>query len=195
MILLGSTIIKAPVVSIQTGAVIGETLRAIIDPAKLNIEAYEVKGPLISNHPTYIRVADIREVSDIGAIVDSEDELIRSGDVIRIDELENLRFNLLGMLVTDEKRKKLGKIVDYTLDMSSFYIQQLTVKRPLISSLNDTELLVHRTQIIEINNTSVVVHSEASAPEPERSEVIGSYVNPFRKPVEQTGEQHAANTN
>ena len=195
MILLGSTIISTPVVSIQTGAVIAEVVRAIVDPAQLNIVAYEVKGPLITKKPAYLRVADIREISDIGAIVDSVDEIISSGDVIRIDELIGLNFDLLNMSVTDEKRKKLGKIIDYTLDIGGFVIQQLTVKRPLIKRLNDTELLIHRSQIIEINNTSVVVHSEASAPEPERSEVVGSYVNPFRKSAEPAGEQHASDAN
>ena len=33
----------------------------------------------------------------------------------------------------------------------------------------------------EINNDAIVVHSEAKVPEPELHEVVGSYVNPFRK--------------
>lgn len=184
MILLGSNLLKSPIVSIQTGAITAETIRAVIDPGKLAIIAYEADGTLITKHPTYIRVADIRELSDLGIIIDSTDEFVYAGDVIKLDEIEGLHFNLLGMHVVDEKRKKLGKITDYTVDMGSFYIQQLTVRRPLIQSLNDTELLIHRTQIIEINNDAIVVHSQAKAPEPERSEVLGSYVNPFRKQAE-----------
>lgn len=181
MIILGSNLIKAPIVSIQTGNVIAETIRSLIDPAKLNIVAYEINGPLVSSHPTYLRAADIRELSEMGAIIDSADEFIVPGDVIAIDELEKLNFALVGMAVLDENRHKLGKINDYTVDMASGYIQQLSVKRPFMKSLNDTELLVHRTQIIEINNDAVIVHSQAKAPQPERSEVLGSYINPFRK--------------
>lgn len=188
MILLGSTLLKVPVVSIQTGGVVGTMTRALIDPAKLTVVAYQVEGPLIPKQATYLRVADIRELSDMGAIIDSVDEFIAAGDVIKIDELEKLNFNLLGMKVVDEKNKKLGKIIDYTIDMASFYIQQLTVRRPLIHSMNNTELLIHRTQIIEINNDAIVVHSQAKAPEPERAEVLGSYVNPFRKPADATPE-------
>lgn len=184
MILLGSNLIKSAIISIQTGTVIGQTERDIIDPAKLSIEAFEVAGPLIQQHPTYIRLSDIREVSDRGIIIDSADEFIVPGDVIKLDELVALHFNLRGMHVIDEKRKKLGKIIDYTVDMGSLYIQQLTVRRPMMHSLADTELLIHRTQIIEINNDAIVVHSQAKAPEPERAEVLGSYVNPFRKQAE-----------
>lgn len=189
MILLGSSLIKAPVVSIQTGAVIAEISRAIVDPAKLTIEAYAVKGQLVPKGQAYIRAADIREISDIGAIIDSADEIVYPNDVIKIDELEKLKFNIIGMRVTDEKHRRLGKVADYTIDIGSLYIQQLTVKRPLMRSLGDTELLVHRTQIIEINNSAIVVHSKATAPEPQRSEAIGSYVNPFRKAPEPTAEQ------
>lgn len=181
MILLGSNLLKASIVSIQTGAVAATTTRALIDPAQLAVIAYQVDGALITEHPAYIRTADIRELSDIGLIIDSVDEFAYAGDIIKLDELEKLHFNLSGMQVVDETRKKLGKVVDYTIDMGSFYIQQLTVRRPLMHSFNDTELIIHRTQIIEINNDAIVVHSQAKEPEPERAEVIGSYVNPFRK--------------
>lgn len=192
MILLGSTLANSPIVGIQTGSVIATAHRAVVDPAKLNVFAYEVSGPLISQHPTYLLTRDIRELSEMGAIVDSADELIVSGDVIALDELEKVGFEPLGMRVQDEKGKKLGKVSDFTIDVGSYYIQQLIVKRPLMASFNDTELLVHRTQIIEINNDAIVVHSEAKAPEPERAQVVGSYVNPFRKPSKSAPEPIAA---
>lgn len=181
MILLGSTLQKTPVVGIQTGSVIAHAHRAIVDPGKLTVFAYEVTGPLVPQHPSYLLTRDIRELSNLGAIIDSVDELVADGDVIALNELVTLNFNPVGMRVQDEKGNKLGKVSDYTLDVGSYYVQQLVVKRPLINSLNDTELLVHRTQIIEINNSAIVVHSAAKAPEPQRNEVLGSYINPFRK--------------
>lgn len=181
MMLLGSTLLQAPVMSLQTGGELARTKRAITDPANLAIVAYELTGQHLSMHPTLLRMADVRELSDLGFIVDSEDEFVTEHDVIKLDEIYHLGFDPITMLVTDEKRKKLGHVIDYTIDTGSFYIQQLTVRRPLMRSLNDTELLIHRSQIIEINDKAIVVHSEAKAPEPERKEVIGSYINPFRK--------------
>src|SRR5690606_17366160 len=101
-------------------------------------------------------------------------------DVIKIHDIYNLNFNLVGMHVMDERRNKLGKVIDFTLDTSGFIVQQLSVKRPLFHTFSDTELLIHRTQIIEINDDAIVVHSEAKAPELERHQVPGSYINPFR---------------
>lgn len=181
MILLGSTLKNIPVMGIQTGGELARMSDPIIDPAKLFITAYKLQGHLLDHDTTLLSVADIREISDIGVIVDSSDEFITPDDVIKIRDVYNQHFHLIGMNVTNERRDKLGKVIDFTIDTGGFVIQQLTVKRPLFRSLNDTELLIHRSQIIEINNNAIVVHSEAKAPEPELHEVVGSYVNPFRK--------------
>ena len=96
-------------------------------------------------------------------------------------QIYDLHFTLVGISVVDEKRRKLGKVIDFTVETGGFVIQQLTVRRPILQSFNDTELIIHRSQIIEITNSAIVVHSQAKAPEPELHEVVGSYVNPFRK--------------
>ena len=181
MILLASTLKNAPVMGIQSGSEIARTKAAIVDAAKLVVVAYDIESPLIAQSPLLLRTADIRELSDIGIIVDSEEEFIQPEDVVKLNEIYEKNFQLLGIAVLDEKRRKLGKVTDYTLETGGFVIQQLTVRRPLLKSLNDTELLIHRSQIIEINNDAIIVHSEAKVPEPELHEVVGSYVNPFRK--------------
>ncbi len=180
MILLGSSLKNAPVMSIQSGSEIARTRMPVIDPGVLAIVAYEVSESMMEK-THLLRVADVRELSDIGLIVDSEEEFLEPEDVIKLNEIYEKHFQLVGIAVTDEKQRKLGKVVDFTLETGNFVIQQLTVRRPLLKSLSDTELLIHRSQIIEINNDSIVVHSEAKAPEPELHEVVGSYVNPFRK--------------
>ena len=193
MILLGSTLISAPIIGLQTGAELARTKSPVIDPANLTILAYELEGPLLAERPSLLRLVDVRELSSMGLIVDSSDEFVLPNDVIKLGEVYKLNFSLVGMTVIDEKRRKLGKVTDYTLDTTGFSVQQLSVRRPLLRSLNDTELLIHRSQIIEINNNAIVVHSEAKAPEPELHQVVGSYVNPFRKsePAQESAESHS----
>ena len=182
MILLGSAVLNAEIFSIQTGSKVARTTRAIINPANLQIIAFEVSGPLIQQHPALMLLSDVRELSNMGFIVDDIDQFIAPTDVVRVNDVYQLKFDIIGKLVLDEKRHKLGKVIDFTIDTTQFLIMQLSVKRPLLRSFNDTEILVHRSQIIEINNDSIVVHSQAKAPEPELHEVVGSYINPFRKP-------------
>lgn len=182
MILLGSAVLNAEIFSIQTGSKVARTTRAIINPANLQIIAFEVSGPLVQQHPALMLLSDVRELSNMGFIVDDIDQFIAPTDVVRVNDVYQLKFDIIGKLVLDEKRHKLGKVIDFTIDTTQFLIMQLSVKRPLLRSFNDTEILIHRSQIIEINNDSIVVHSQAKAPEPELHEVVGSYINPFRKP-------------
>ena len=181
--------------SIQTGSEIAKTIRPIVDPKDLRILAYEVESDLAKSHdmPIFVRLADVRELSSMGFILDSIDDLIELNDVIKIKEVYGLGFDIIGIHVTDEKKRKLGKVTDFTVETGDFIIQQLVVKRPLLKSFNDTELVIHRSQIIEINPDSIVVHSAAEVPEPNLSEVSGSYINPFRKTTKASSESAKTN--
>lgn len=166
---------------LQTGSELARTHKAVIDPKTLEIIAYELEGPLLDVHPSLLRIADVREFSDIGLIVDSSDEFVALDDIIKLKEVYDLNFTPIGMPVVDEKHHKLGKVDSYTIETGAFLIQQLLVKRPLLQSLNDAQLLIHRTQITEINDREIVVHSQAEIPEPALEAMRHNYTNPFRK--------------
>ena len=180
MLILGSSLRNTPVMSLQTGARLAVTENPLIDPATLKIVAYEVSGPLLTEHPSLLRTADIREFGSIGMIIDSTDEIIGLDDVIKIKELHKLQFSLVGLTVYDDTKRKLGKVEDYTLETQSFVVQQLNVKRGFIKGLTETGLLISRTQIIEINNTSVIVKSSKIKVEPVMEPTRRDFVNPFR---------------
>jgi len=190
MLLAGSRLINAPVMGLQTGSELGRLTQPVIVPDTLAIIAYEVTGPLLDRSPTLLRVADVREFSDIGVIIDSNDEFVSPDDVIKLGEIYNLHFSPLHMNVVDEKHRKLGKVDGYTIETTGFVIQQLSVKRPLFRSLNDPQLLIHRSQITEINDHEIVVRSEAKIPEPVMHSARNNYVNPFRKNAQAEHSDH-----
>lgn len=181
MLIAGSRLIDAPVMGLQTGGELARTARAIISPYSLEIVAYELSGPLLTSHPSLLRVADVREFSNIGLIVDSSDEFVAPDDIIKLNKIYQLHFELIGKNVVDTKRHKLGRVESYIIETAGFVVQQLSVKRPFFQSLNDTELLIHRSQIKEINDSSIIVESELKADEPILRTVRDTYTNPFRK--------------
>ncbi len=181
MLLNGSQLIGAPIMSLQTGAELARTKEAIVNPANLKVVAYEVEGSMLDQNPSLLLVDDIRELSDIGMIIDSSDEFVGTEDVIKLKPLYELHFSVLNKQVIDEDHKKIGKVDDYTIDIDSFVVQQLNVKRPLLRSLNDAEMLVHRSQIIEINDNEIIIKTgEIKQPETKK-EPGRHYVNPFRQ--------------
>ncbi len=188
MLILGSRLLTTPVMSLQTGTRLAQTMKPIIDPANLRILAYEVDGPLLAEKPSFVRTNDIREYGRLGIIIDSNDELIGLEDVIQIQKIYGLQFSLIGTQVVDEHKRKLGKVDDYTLDTTDFVIQQLNVRRGFFKGITDTGLLINRSQIIEINNTTIVVKAPSvKSAEPVMQAMRGEFSNPFRAPKPQAG--------
>ena len=180
MLLLGSRLVGTSIMSLQTGTRLAVTKNPIIDPSNLKIVAYEVEGPMLVERPLFIRIADVRELSDIGMIIDSNDEFIGLSDVITIHKIYDLGFHLLGLSVIDQTKRRLGKVQDYSLDTDSFIIQQLNVNQGLMKSITDTELLIHRSQIIEINDHAIIVKTTAKKLAPITKPEKLTYLNPFR---------------
>ncbi|MFZ2126108.1 MAG: hypothetical protein WAV04_01190 [Candidatus Microsaccharimonas sp.] len=184
MLVLGSRLNNTPVMSLQTGTRLARTGDPLIDPATLKIVAFEVDGPLLDEHPSFLRTADIREMGGIGMIIDSSEEFVGLNDVIKLKELRELGFKLIGMPVIDERKHRLGKVDGYTVETGSFVIQQLNVNRGLFKGFTTTGLLVHRNQITEINDDAIIVKSAAKkSPEPVLKATRNEYVNPFRPPA------------
>jgi uncharacterized protein YrrD len=180
MLLPGTQLTGTPVLGLQTGAKLAIITKPLIDPANLKIVAYTLEGPLLSDSPSFIMTDDIRELSSIGIIVDSSDEFIGLHDVIKIEKLYDIGFNIIGMNVIDETKHKLGKVEDYSIDSVSFIIQQINVKHGVLKAFTDTGLLVHRSQIVEINDNHIVVRTTAKKLEPVLKSERRTYVNPFR---------------
>lgn len=171
--------------SLQTGSEIGRTAREIIDPRNLSIVAYEIEGRTLDQHPSLLRIADVREIGPLGMIVDSSDELVSPSDIILLKQIYEINFLLTNKPVIDEKKHKIGHVIGYTLTANDFMIQQLRVRRPLLRSFGDTELLIHRSQIVKVTDDQVIVKTpEIRHKEPavQPINLKQSFENPFRKP-------------
>ena len=187
MLVLGSRYLNTPIMSLQTGARLALTQRALIDPTNLTVAAYEVVGPLLAESPSYLRVAEIREIAPIGMIIDSNDDFIGPEDVIRIKQLLDIDFALINMPVIDESKRKLGKVEDYTVETGGFVIEQIHVKRGVLKGITDTSLLIHRAQVVRVTDNEIIVKSTAKkvASEPVKVAQRYDYANPFRQATPQ----------
>jgi uncharacterized protein YrrD len=183
MLVLSSRFNATPILSLQTGTRIAQTVRALVDPTNLSINAFEVEGPMLVEQPSFLRVNEIREIGSLGMIVDGSDELVGLDDVIKLRKLYDLSFDLIGMPVITEQKQKLGKVEEYTVDSDSFVIQQLRIKRGLLRGITDTGLLINRSQVISITDNEIIVQSTAKHvhAKPTMEATRHEYINPFRK--------------
>lgn len=179
MLIAASRLDNASVMSLQTGGQLARTKNPIIDPRNLSIIAYELEGPSLDTHPSFLLIQDVRELSNLGLIVDSSDEFVGIDDVIKLKEVYEFSYTLIGKTVIDQNKHKLGKVVTYSIEPESFLIKQLNVRRPLLKSLSDTELLIDRTQIIEVTDDTITISHDEREPSPVKR-AAKAYTNPFR---------------
>lgn len=181
MLLHGSSLLNQPVMSLQTGTELARTIAAIVDPRNLHVLGFTLEGRLLDAPNSLLMTRDIREISNVGLIVDSSDEFVLADDIIAIKTVLDFRFSLEGIKVIDQKKHTLGKVLDYTMNPLSYQIEQLRIKRPFLKSLADTELLVGRQQIVEVQNDVIIVKSDTEkTPEPVMH-TQRAFTNPFRQ--------------
>lgn len=184
MLISGSELVGREVLSLHLGGPIGQTTELVIDPNDLRIVAFRVSGPETGGeHGDILEARSIREFSELGMIVDSIDELVSAGEVIRLDEILKIGFKLDGKRVVSRKGTKLGKVIGYTVDAKTFRIMQLVVKRPTLKGFLDPELVIGRSEIVEVTDNEVIVKDgEAGALKKSGTkDFVPNFVNPFRQ--------------
>lgn len=184
MLISYSRLIGAPILSIQAGGPIATIKNAIVDPDNLKILGFNLEGPLL-NHTdaTILDVRSIREYSQLGMVIDNIDELVAPDDVIKIQKVLELNFDLINLKVKTKKGTKLGHLIDYTITSEDFIVQQIIVKRPLVKALVDPELTISRKEIVEITDYEVIIKDEEKTlkARAEKEDFVPNFVNPFRE--------------
>lgn len=171
------------------GGQIARVTDLIVDPNNLSLIAVRVEGPLVDpDEGDILMMSAVREFSRVGMIIDSNDEFVRSEDVVRIQKILELNFNLIGLKVVTKKQAKLGKVADFVLQSGNWSVQQLIVQRPIMKAFIDPELIIDRSRIVEVDDYQVVVKEEHEKSKTKLKkaapieELVPDFVNPFRQP-------------
>lgn len=176
------------ILSLQTGASIAQVSTLIIDPRELKVIGFYCEGPRLDVHPAILLTTDIREISNLGLIVDSADVLMAPADLVRLHDVLAYRFQLEGKHVVDDTGRKMGKVANFTLDSESLYVVKLQVHPSVWQSLNTAELLIDRSQIIQVTDHEVLVKSSRTSEATQPAAVIE---NPFSNaPVKGASTSH-----
>lgn len=156
MLKLSATIINIPVMSLRTGGQVATATEPIINPNNLQIEGWYCQDTF-SKGTLILLAQDIREFLPQGLIVNDHADLSDPEELVRLHEVLDLKFELLGKLVVTNHKRRLGKVGDFALDADTMKVQKLYVNRSMLKSLTDGQLSIDRSQIIEITNRRVVV--------------------------------------
>ncbi len=181
MLIEGSKLLNYPILSLHTASKIAEVKALIIDPNFLKVVAFEI-NVASSKQRLFLETASVREFSKMGMIVDSDEEFVEQGDVIKLKEMIELGFTLENMKVLSKKKTMLGRVEDFMVTTDDFRVMQLIIKRPIYKSLIDPELVIGRSEIHEINDTEIIVKSDESTiiKKSGALDFVPNFVNPFK---------------
>ena len=173
--------------SLQTGRRLATIGEPIIDPRDLGIVAFYVHGPMVDYNPAVLFVEDIREIGQLGAIVDSADNIMSPDGLVRLQEIIGFGFRIFGLKVIDDHKHKLGSVESFNFNSGNFMIEQILVKPGFGARFSVMNLTISRQQVIEVNNQQIIV----KAPDQKVTATINKvsspnaipFENPFRKPA------------
>lgn len=134
----------------------GCTTLPIINPNNLKIEGWhaEERG---SRDYRILPSTHVREILPKGLVVDDHESLTLPEDLVRMQDIIQLQFELKGKSVKTDAGRKLGKITDYVTDDQSMLVQKIHITPNGLKSLTKNDLIIGRNQIVEINNKEIIV--------------------------------------
>jgi uncharacterized protein YrrD len=157
MLQLSEALINRPVMSLRTGQQVATTTSPIINPNNLKIEGFYCtdrfeKGTLV------LLYQDIRDIIAQGFVVDDHDVLTAPEELIRLKDIMNINFTLIGKPVVTTAKESIGKVSDFATELETMYVQKIYVSRSLIRNLAGGNLGIDRNQINEITDKKIIIN-------------------------------------
>jgi sporulation protein YlmC with PRC-barrel domain len=157
MLQLSAMLINRPILSLRVGRPIATTLAPILNPNNLRIEGFYCQVEK-NRKPLVLLSQDVRDILPQGVVVNDEDVLSETDDLVRLQEILEIHFELLGKQVVTTTKDKLGKVSDYAVETDGLFVQKLYVAQSLFKNFGGGNLGIDRSQITEITNKTIIVN-------------------------------------
>lgn len=153
MLYLSTKLYEIPLLSVRSGGRIGTVLGPIINPHNLHIDGFYC---ILGNTKETIVLLDIyiRDITARGIIIDDHENLSTPEELVRLQPILKLRYELHDKLAIVNK-KKIGKITDFAVDDASWFIQKLYVQPRIWNSLGQERLTFDRLSVVEVTDSAV----------------------------------------
>jgi sporulation protein YlmC with PRC-barrel domain len=157
MLQLSASLFNKPVLSLRTGTPIATVSAPIINPNNLKIEGFYCQDRF-DKQQLVLLCRDIRDILRQGFVVNDHDVLAEPDELVRLKEVLELDFDLIGKPVVTLSKEKVGKVSDYATEMETMFIQKIYVSQSIIKSLTGGSPSVDRTQINEITPKRIIIN-------------------------------------
>lgn len=161
MLQLSGSLTNQPVLSLQTGGVVAVTNSVIINPNNLKIEGFYCTDGFDRKRLVVLLNQDVRDIIAQGLVVNDQNVLAEPEELVRLKDVMDTHFEVLGKQVVTTRKEKLGKVIEYAVDSETMHIQKLYIAQSLFKNLTSGNLGIDRSQIVEITDKRIIVHDLA----------------------------------
>jgi sporulation protein YlmC with PRC-barrel domain len=129
----------------------------IINPNNLKVEGFYCEDRF-SKLELVLLYQDIRDILPQGFVVNDHDVLVEPEELVRLKEIMDVAFNLIGKQVVTVDKEKVGKVSDYATETTTMFVQKIYVSRSILKSLSTGTLSIDRSQINEITPNRIIIN-------------------------------------
>ena len=157
MLILSSSLLNKQVLSLRTGSPIATIEGPIINPDNLKIEGFYCIDRFDKKRLVLL-YQDIRDILPDGYVVDDHEVLVEPAELVRLEKVLSINFNIVGKHVVTINKERVGKVSDYAAETETMYIQKIYVAQSVLKSLTGGSLSIDRTQINEITPKHIIIN-------------------------------------
>lgn len=157
MLQLSAMFVNRPVLSLRIGGQIAVTTSPIINPDNLKIEGFYCHDAETRQQLVLVS-QDIRDILPQGLVVNDADVLVEASELVRLEKVLKINFQLFGKSVETVSKVKVGKVSDFAVEAETLYIQKIYVSQSLFKSFSGGNLGVDRSQIVEITDKRIIIN-------------------------------------
>ena len=156
MLQLSEFLKNRPVLSLRAGEPVATATAPLINPNNLKIEGFYCQSPLEKGE-LILLTQDIRDTIKDGFVIDDFERLVEASELVRLKDVLDLRFDLIGKQVETVDKQKVGKVSDYAVETGSLIIMKLYATQSLLKNFTGGSLSIDRTQIQEITPRRIII--------------------------------------
>lgn len=157
MLQLSESLLNKPVMSLRTGQQVATAMEPVINPNNLKIEGFYCTDRF-SKEELILLYQDIRDVIPQGFVVDDHDVLTPAKELVRLKDIMQIGFTLIGKPVVTLSKQRVGKVSDYATEMETMYVQKIYVSQNMFKSFTGGSLGIDRNQINEITDKKIIIN-------------------------------------
>lgn len=157
MLQLSASLLNRPVMSLRTGTQVATATQPIINPNNLKVEGFYCLDRF-DGKQLILLYQDVRDIIPQGIVIDDHDVLAGPEELVRLKDVLELNFQLIGKPVQTVSKQKVGKVSDYAVETATMFVQKLYASQSLLKNFTGGSLSIDRTQINEITNRRIIIN-------------------------------------